>query len=181
MRKRIFLILATLALSAPAIGAASFGCSTVIDTDPNADGGKGGDDTSSTGVGPGDTDGGRDALPDYVDPGCPEAGPPVTDYRCDPYNQPNGTCSGGQACYIFVQYPQKPCDQEIYGSLCVTAGSGQQGDPCGGTQQCAGGFVCVIAGSGTQCVELCKLSGQDGCPAGLVCEAIDIDGFGGCL
>jgi hypothetical protein len=30
-------------------------------------------------------------------------------------------------------------------------------------------------------VELCALTGDMACPAGLVCEPIDVMGFGGCL
>lgn len=141
------------------------------------DGGPGPSTTSTmtTSSGP------ADAFPDYTDPGCPDAGPPLYDYQCDPYAQDNGDCAPGEGCYIYVDYPDEPCGQEIYGAFCAPEGFGQQGEPCGGGFDCAGGFVCVVSGSGTQCVELCSLSGDDGCPPGLVCEPIDVEGFGGCL
>jgi len=186
MRNRIFLLL--LAISSPVTlaGLAGSGCGSVsIETDPSDLDGGGGDarhdaHPSSTSGG---TDGGNplDALPDYVDPGCPDAGPPLTNYMCDPFNQNNGDCLGGEGCYIFVQYPSEPCGEEIYGAVCAPAGPGGQGDPCDGGQSCGGGFVCVVSGSGNQCVELCPLTGKDGCAPGLSCEPIDVEGFGGCL
>jgi hypothetical protein len=127
-------------------------------------------------------DAGKDgALPDVVDPGCPDQPPPIEDFQCDPYNQFNGDCASGEACYIFVDYPSEPCGQEIYGAYCFLEGSGGQGAPCNGGLDCQAGHVCVITGSGTQCVQLCNLFGNDGCPPGLLCEAIDVEGFGGCL
>jgi hypothetical protein len=82
-----------------------------------------------------------------------------------------------------VKYPEpgEVCGQELYGSRCATAGSGGQGAACSGGADCQGGFVCVVTGAGNQCVELCPLVGNDDCPPGLVCEPIDIPGFGGCL
>jgi hypothetical protein len=120
-------------------------------------------------------------LPDFMDPGCGDPLPPLQDFQCDPYDQFNGDCMAGEGCYIYVQYPSEPCGQEIYGALCLPAGMGEQGASCSGGQQCAPGHVCVITGSGTQCVHLCSLTGKDGCPPGLVCEPIDVEGFGGCL
>lgn len=126
-------------------------------------------------------DAGKDALDEYVDPGCPDVGPPIKDFQCDPYNQGNSGCAFGEGCYIYVQYPDEPCGKETYGAFCMPAGPGGQGDSCNGGQDCGAGFCCVVTGSGTQCVELCPLAGADGCPPGLVCEPIDVEGFGGCL
>ena len=123
----------------------------------------------------------HDALSDYTDPGCPDQPPPAYDFQCDPYHQGNGDCGYNEACYIYVTYPMEPCGQETYGALCYSEGMGEQGDPCGGAQDCGGGFCCVVSGSGNQCVQLCQLTGSDGCPPGLVCEPIDVEGFGGCL
>lgn len=135
-----------------------------------------------SGSGGSKNDGGSmDAFDDYVDPGCPDAGPPLMMMMCDPYHQGNGDCPAKEGCYIFVQYPTMPCGQEVYGSSCLPPGPGMQGDPCGGAQDCGGGFVCVVTGSGNQCVQLCNLQGAAGCPNGLVCEPIDVQGFGGCL
>jgi hypothetical protein len=184
--RRAYLILAA-ALAPIAAGGIGSGCGTdiVVVTPPQkGDGGEGGfifldgggGTTQPAGGAP--NDGG---LPDYDDPGCKDQPPPIEDFTCDPYDQLNGDCSPGEGCYIYVDYPSTPCGQEVYGSFCAAAGTGQQGAPCGGGQDCAPSHVCVITGSGTQCVELCPLSGQDGCPPGLVCEPIDVEGFGGCL
>lgn len=136
---------------------------------------QGGGGTTNPGVG------GSGGLPGIEDPGCKDKPPPIEDFQCDAYNQNNGDCMPGEGCYIYVQYPSQPCGQEVYGSFCAPAGTGQQGDPCGGGFDCGAGNVCVVTGSGTQCVQLCPLFGDDGCPAGLVCEPIDVEGFGGCL
>ena len=63
----------------------------------------------------------------------------------------------------------------------ASQGTGQQGAGCQGGQACAAGFACVVSGSGDQCVQLCELQGGSSCPPGLVCEPIDVKGFGGCL
>ncbi len=104
----------------------------------------------------------------------------MTMFMCDPYNQDNGDCQPGQGCFIFTDPPQTPCGQEVYGAECDTAGPGQQGAPCNGSG-CAAGFTCVVSGAGNQCVQLCELQGDSGCPSGLVCQPIDVEGFGGCL
>ena len=173
--------------------AAGFGASIVfvgcgdtvrVETTPG-DGGNGGfgagvgEDGGPIGGGGTGPDGGGE-LDAFVEQPCPDAGPPIEDFQCDPYNQ-GGQCPPGEGCFIYVQYPSEPCGQEIYGSLCFPAGAGSQGDPCNGPQNCQAGFACVVSGAGTQCVQLCPLTGEDGCPAGLVCEAIDVGGFGGCL
>lgn len=187
MRQRFFL-LALFGLSFPATVGASLtaGCGPSIETQPPGSGGGGssqgggGQHTTSTSTS-WKPDGGKDALPDYVDPGCPDAPPPEQLFECDPYNQNNGDCGPGDGCFIFVQYPTEPCGQETYGAVCVAAGTGAQGDPCGGGQDCQGGYVCVLSGSGNQCVQLCHIVGVSNCPDGLVCEPIDVEGFGGCL
>jgi hypothetical protein len=188
MQKHLFLLLAGLSVPMLALSIAASGCGEVIVIPADdEDGGVKGDarHDGKPGIDP-DRDGGDaglDALPDYTDPGCPDAGPPITNFQCDPYNQSSGFCGPGEGCYIFVQYPPPGdiCGQEIYGAICAPSGPGSQGDACGGATDCGGGFVCVVSGSGNQCVKLCKLSGDDGCPAGLVCEPIDVEGFGGCL
>lgn len=175
-------------LTAPLGGLAAQGCSsTVTVLPPDQQAGEGGTGgflflTGGGGTGGFDTpDAGPVPLPDVVDPGCPDQPPPVEDFQCDPYAQFNGDCLDGEACYIFVQYPTEPCGQEVYGAYCFPAGSAGQGEACAGGLDCAAGFACVISGSGNQCVQLCNLVGIDGCPPGLVCEPIDVKGFGGCL
>ena len=182
MRQRSFLfLLGSTFLAALSAGASLTGCGVTVVVPPPG-GGTGGRDvgtSSSGGAGGGPIP--ADAAPDYVDPGCPDAGPPMTAFTCDAYNQNNGDCPPGQACYIYTQNPQTPCAQEVYGSICEPAGSGQQGAPCDGDTQCGAGLACVVSGSGNQCVVLCELEGNSNCPAGFVCEPIDVQGFGGCL
>lgn len=135
--------------------------------------------------GTGGKDAGKDAKADagsggtggYVDPGCPDAPPPPPVKDCDVFG-PN-TCKPGEGCYPFVQYPTHPCDQEIFGAICAPVGPGKQGDACGNTN-CAAGFVCVVTGQGTECVQLCDLFGAAKCPPGLFCVPIDVEGIGGC-
>jgi hypothetical protein len=185
MRFRFFLVAVGLAVPPAAL---AFGCGTSVveeSASPGKDAGRAArTHAGGGGAGGGETtsplDGGHDAFEDYVDPGCPEAGPKIQELDCDPYKQNSGDCPPGQGCYIFVQYPADPCSQEVYGAKCEPAGMGQQGDPCG-QSLCAPGFACVVSGEGNQCVELCQLQGEAGCPPGLVCEPIDVEGFGGCL
>ena len=182
MRQRSFLLLLGF-VSPLAIGGGAVldGCQTVVQV------ATGGDGAGARGTGDFDGGGGGgggasfDAQPDYVDPGCPDAGPPIMMLDCNPYDPSGGDCPPGQGCYIFSDPPQTVCGQETYGAACAPEGSGTQGAPCGGSQQCSGGFTCVVTGSGNQCCLLCELQGSMGCPDGLVCEPIDVQGFGGCL
>jgi hypothetical protein len=127
-----------------------------------------------------DVDGADDAFEEYVDPGCPDAPAPVFDYQCDPL-APAGECPEGEGCYPYVEYPWEPCGAEIYGSMCLAVGTGTQGEGCYGTQECAAGFVCVVSGSGNQCVKICSLTDPSTCTDGQVCEPLDVAGLGGCL
>lgn len=185
MRRLFFYACALIGLNC-ALFVAFTGCgNTVIEIKPGDGGGGTNSTDSSSSAGGIHKDAGnpdaKDALADYIDPGCPDKPPPMTQFECDPYHQDNGDCMPGDGCYIFVQYPNDPCDQEIYGAYCAPAGGGKQGSPCGGGPDCGAGLVCVITGSGTQCVELCPLKGLSGCPEGLTCEAIDVEGYGGCF
>ena len=116
----------------------------------------------------------------FVDPVCPDAPAPKTDYRCDPLKKAPGDCKAGQACYPWVEYPTEPCEHEIYHAGCFPAGTGKQGDPCG-SSTCAAGYACVASGAGNVCVAMCKPGTPGGCPEGLVCHTTDVPGIGGCL
>ncbi|MFO0658283.1 MAG: hypothetical protein U0165_00400 [Polyangiaceae bacterium] len=118
-----------------------------------------------------------DAFDEYIDPGCPDAGPAITDYACDPFN-PIATCGNGLTCIPYVDDPVEECGQEIYGTKCTLEGSGVQGDDC--SFGCKAGFSCVATGQGVQCVRVCQISSGQ-CPGGLVCEQLDVPGYGGCL
>lgn len=184
MRSRYLLFIAV-GLAAPATALTASGCGSSVSVLPpgNEGGGGAGGGYLFIDAGPDVQDSSmpQDVVSEYVDPGCPDQPPPIYDYQCDPYDQFNGDCAFGEACYIYVDYPSETCGQEIYGSYCYPEGYGGQGEPCSGGLDCQAAHVCVVTGSGNQCVELCHLSGPPGCPPGLVCEPIDVEGFGGCL
>jgi len=122
----------------------------------------------------------RDATSDYKeDLNCPPQpdAPPLLE--CDPFAPATG-CPPGAACYPFVNYPTGPCDREEYGTECAAEGAGRQGDVCD-VGRCAAGFICVVTGQGDQCIQLCRLDAPRSCPAGLVCQPVDVEGFGGCF
>lgn len=140
--------------------------------------GDAGDDTD------GAPEGGRfPHLPDgapYVDPMCPDSGPPPVNNACDVLN-PLANCPAGTACYPVTFPPEGKCDTERYGSQCLPQGTGGQGAACGNGQGCAPGFVCVITGGTTECAKACKLGSKGVCPTGYVCEPIDVPGYAVCL
>jgi hypothetical protein len=182
MRMRVLLVAGGLVLPLPP--ALASGCGPSVAAAPPGTGGGGGGGGQGGGgvftVGAGGEDAGG-ALPDYTDPGCPDAGAKTVMITCDAYHQDDGDCGPGQGCYIFVDYPTTPCSGEVYGTTCSPAGPGMQGDPCSGSNDCAAGFTCVVTGQGDQCTELCDPTGTDTCTGGDVCQPIDVLGFGGCL
>jgi len=124
-------------------------------------------------------DAGLDA---YVDPGCPDVGAPVEVNACDPFAAVP-TCPEGQGCFPFVEHPfGTGCDAQSFGTVCRAAGTGLQGDVCGGgSAGCAAGFVCVVGSQpGKHCVQLCRIGGQKVCPAGMICGELDVEGYGVC-
>lgn len=122
-----------------------------------------------------------DAEPDaWIDPGCPDTPAPKPVYTCDPLSPPPGDCKAGEACHPYVEYPIEPCEHERYHAECFPAGTGKQGDPCGGGA-CSAGFACVASGAGNVCVRMCAPGKTGGCPDGLVCHPTDVPGVGGCF
>ena len=117
----------------------------------------------------------------FEDPGCPPVSPPSVSSECDPMAS-TASCPAGQSCFPFVRYPTGPCEVEQYGTTCLPAGPGTQGESCE-RQACAAEHICISTGRGTQCARLCSFA--DGapnvCAPGLLCLPIDIEGFGGCL
>jgi hypothetical protein len=140
--------------------------------------------SSSAGAGHGGTSSvPRDAAFDeYADPGCPDAGPPAQVNECDAFALAP-TCPVGEACYPFVDHPfGAGCGAQSFGTVCMFAGTGHQGDVCGdGAADCAGGFVCVVGSQpGKRCVQLCKMSDLHSCPPGMICGELDVEGYGVC-
>jgi len=126
-------------------------------------------------------DAGEDVRSDYDEPECPDAAPPPIERWCDPF-EPHADCPAGEACYPFVEYPDPndDCAQERYGTICAPEGYGVQGTPCE-AGDCAAGYICVLTGQGTQCLQMCDTYGENTCPPGFFCEQIDIQpGLGGC-
>ena len=86
----------------------------------------------------------------------------------------------GKALYLMNTLSYDDCAQEQFGTRCAPEGSGRQGDPCG-DRNCASGFICVLTGEGTQCVQLCHVFGENTCPPGFLCDPVDVQpGIGGC-
>src|SRR5450432_1517106 len=125
----------------------------------------------------------RDAgFDEFVDPGCPDAAPPPGVMECGPFSA-NPTCLQGEGCYPYVDHPfGDGCGAQSFGTQCLTAGNGRQGDTCGsGSTRCASGFVCVVGSEpGKHCVQLCRMGVQSSCPAGLICGELDVEGYGVC-
>lgn len=186
------------ALAALALGA-SFGCGgSVAHGGPTGDAGspQGGQAAGSAGVGgggslsrggagaggAGSTQGGTALVdPDPVETGCPEEDLPPPDLDCDPFAP--GACGPDAGCYPFVEHPEgSGCDQQRYGTLCMPAGGGVQGDTCGDDAgDCAPGFVCVVGQrAGKRCAALCRLGETGQCSGGLLCGDLDVAGFGVC-
>lgn len=171
------------------------GCGGVASVDPEGTGGEvgsGGGPRTATGgfAGAGAARPGLDEpdAPDVVDEwssyepvACPETPPDPWLEACELFAVED-VCPEGTTCLPYSVYPaaDDPCGKEQFGTDCFLVGSGRQGDPCamGG---CAAGHLCVLTGDGTQCVQLCDTFGGDTCPAGLLCEPIDVrPGIGGC-
>ncbi len=138
------------------------------------------DDTSDGGDGGKGRNPGDDGGSTYVDPHCPDAGPPNTVHQCDVMD-PIASCKGKGGCYPVAIPPETKCGAETYGTMCLTAGTGTQGVACGGKSNCAPGYVCLITGGDTQCSKLCDLKVKQSCPQGYVCGPIDVPGFAACL
>jgi hypothetical protein len=115
----------------------------------------------------------------FVEQGCGDAPMRVVSMECDPFRPLEG-CSDGQGCQPYVQYPASQCEPEVYGARCDWVGTATQGESCS-LDACAAGFLCIATGQGTQCAQICDLSADSGCPPGLVCGGIDIEGIGTCF
>jgi len=120
--------------------------------------------------------------PEPIETGCAQKDLPPPDLACDPF-APND-CGPGQGCYPFVDHPEgSGCDQQRYGTVCLPAGHGLQGQLCGEDESdwCAPGFVCVVGQrAGKRCAALCELGTANKCQGGLICGDLDVAGFGVC-
>jgi hypothetical protein len=112
----------------------------------------------------------------YRDPGCPQQTKIQGTKECDPGTQ-NG-CFAGDECVPYVDYG-RDCHTETVGTMCIVAGSGVQGDDCTDPSVgCAAGYVCATSGTGLRCAALCDgTSTVTGCPPGLICVDLDVDGY----
>jgi hypothetical protein len=146
------------------------------------DGGHGGGKDRDQGAGGGNPlDASQnDDFPVFHEDACADSTSPPPPLECDPLNQ--STCPFRQACYPIPPQASDGCHPGRYSTRCLTAGSGTQGSPCNDGTECAAGFICVKAGSGDQCVKLCRTNQFDACADGRVCREIDVtgSGWGGC-
>lgn len=117
-----------------------------------------------------------DAISDarYRDPTCAPAVKIQGTRECDVFVG-QSSCGPGEKCAPYVEYAMD-CQSETIGTRCVAAGTAVQGDDCS-NDVCAPGFVCVSAGIGLQCAELCHGTQVNDCPPGLLCGELDVDGF----
>lgn len=129
-------------------------------------------------VPPGDSGAPPADVPAFEDPGCPSVPPEPPQLNCDPFSDA-GSCGAGRGCLPYVQYPTAACERERYGTRCELAGAAGQGESC--RAGCAPGYLCVASHRGSVCARLCELPGHASCPPGLLCSAVDIEGYGVCF
>ena len=122
--------------------------------------------------------GGAGGSPLYVEPECPDVAATPGPEECALFGDTGG-CGLGLSCSPYVEYPSTPCGAEIFGTHCVTAGVGRQGDEC--DDGCAEGHICVSSARGLLCVQMCPIDAPDDCPPGLLCGSLDVEGLGGCI
>jgi hypothetical protein len=169
--------------------ALAFGCGGAVEHGDATAGGPGAAGTASGHAGASSFAGATETTPDGglvdpdpVDTGCDQVDLPPPELACDPFAA--GDCGPGQGCYPFVDHPEgSGCDQQRYGTVCLPAGSGTQGQLCGETASdwCAPGFVCVVGQrAGKRCAALCELGTANKCSGGLICGDLDVAGFGVC-
>ncbi len=128
------------------------------------------------------TGGASSMEPMPIEGGCPPEERPPPTLECDPFGV--NTCEPGFGCYPFVEHPGgSGCDAQVYGTRCLVAGSGTQGQLCGAESGdwCAPGHVCVVGQrAGKRCAVLCRPGVAAQCTGGLVCGDLDVAGFGVC-
>lgn len=126
--------------------------------------------------------GGAGMDPDPIDTGCKPEDLPPPQLECDPFGV--NTCAAGASCYPFVNHPEDgDCGAQVYGAMCLTTGSGTQGQLCGEDigDWCAAGHVCVVGQrAGKRCAALCKPGVPNQCTGGLICGDLDVAGYGVC-
>lgn len=179
-------LLLSLVFASAALGALASACGGAIDAEEAPPAADAEPPTVGDGAVPPGRDGGPGGPVDaagedarYVEPRCADAGPPEPVLLCDAHAQTG--CASGEGCYPFVRYPSGPCEQERYGATCRPSGSLATGAACGGNLRCQPGNVCVITGSGTKCMRLCRLGQLDACQEGEICTPVDVAGFAACL
>ena len=182
MRQHLFLLLLVVApASVAAASAALPGCGTVVvAAQTEGTGGRAAASSSTTGFGGVGGSGGSVASSStgYVDPGCPDAGPPGMMFSCDPFGQdcpsrggllhlhaePVGAVrAGGVRSRLRVRGQRHPGHLVRQRGVRPPASRAWCREPA------------------TSAWSSAELQGAMGCPDGLVCQPIDVEGFGGCL
>ena len=180
-------VLSFLLLNCVLVSACSGKIVTTTGDEDDSSGGSGG--TASTGGtagtgGSGMTTGGGPSTggsEPYVDPECPDEEPPESYSECDPLGA-DEDCPAGYGCYPYLEYPfGKECGHAMFGSICLPAGTGERGDDCDNSGDCASGFICVLGTKpGKTCAPLCEPIRDHMCAPGLICGETDIQGYGVC-
>jgi hypothetical protein len=167
----------------------AFGCAGSVETiereDVSETGGADGSGGFATGgtAGSGGSEASGGSGGTYVEPECPDEEPPPVDSECDAFAAVSG-CTEGLGCYPYLAYPYgEGCGHAQFGTRCVPASTGVQGDFCGESLgYCAPGYMCVVgAAGGRRCGQICEPVADHGCPPGLICGETDIAGFGVCF
>jgi hypothetical protein len=145
------------------------------------DGGRGGADRDARVIPPPPDDAPpNDDFPVFREDACADVNAPPPMIECDPFVQ--STCSPGMACYPVPPRAVDNCHPGRYSTICLPAGLGTQGSPCGDATECAASFICVKSGQGDMCVKICRTDMFNSCPDGRVCREVDVAGseLGGC-
>jgi hypothetical protein len=102
--------------------------------------------------------------------------------NCDPITTAGCTLPGSKCELLQAADPPQP-----WYSVCVTAGTGVQGDPCNSLDDCAPGLGCLTVNSVSSCHQWCNV-GAPNCPAAApTCAPFDpvltigAIQYGGCL
>src|SRR4051812_6839758 len=121
---------------APVLAALSLACggsvvdpSLTIDAGRRREGGRGGSDRDGGNPPPPEDAPSNDDFPVFREDACPDVNAPPPTIECDPFFQSD--CGLGMACYPIPPRASDNCHPGRYSTICLPAGRGMQGTPCG--------------------------------------------------